>query len=187
MACHVGLIFMFRSLGIALNEVVVALLDEAGSWKVLRRFTWLLSSLTTLVLLLVAATPLAGLWFGRLSGLPENLTGMALQAIWLTLPLPVLSVLQSWYQGSLLHTRQTRVITESVAIFLVICAALLSAGVAWGKFPGLVVGWAAFTLATLIQTAWLWLRSRPVLSQLAQRENKDGLSDELRAETTGKA
>lgn len=180
-----GLIFMFRSLGIAFNEVVVALLDEAGSWKVLRRFALLLASINTTALLFVVATPLAGIWFGTVSGLPENLVGMALQALWITLPLPALSVLQSWYQGSLLHGRQTRVITESVAIFLVVCSALLASGVVWGKLPGLEVGWGAFSLATLIQTAWLWLRSRSIMRQLAQRDTRDRLSDELKAGTPG--
>jgi hypothetical protein len=182
-----GLIFMFRSLGMAFNEVVVALLDDPGSWKALRRFTLLLSSLTTLVLVLVVATPLAGLWFGDLSGLPENLVNIALQAFWLSLPLPALSVLQSWYQGSLLHSRKTRVITESVVVFLVVCAALLAGGVAWGRLPGLQVGWGAFSLATLTQTIWMWLRSRPVLRQLAHRDYREPLlSAESRAGTTGK-
>ena len=38
-----GLIFMLRSLGIAFNEVVVALLDEPGAAPALRRFTGILA------------------------------------------------------------------------------------------------------------------------------------------------
>jgi hypothetical protein len=182
-----GLIFMFRSLGMAYNEVVVALLDEAGSWPVLLRYTFLLSSLGFLGLLLVIATPLAGLWFGQVSALSQDLVRMALPAMWLALPLPALTVLQSWFQGNLLHSRQTRVITESVALFLVVCTAILAAGVVWGKFPGLMVGWTAFTLATIAQTAWLWLRSRPVLRKLSERDRLFEINEQLVEGTQDKA
>ena len=47
-----GLVFMVRSLGIAFNEVVVALLDEPGARPVLRRFTGILVAGTTAALLL---------------------------------------------------------------------------------------------------------------------------------------
>ena len=59
-----GLIFMFRSLGVAYNEVVVALLDEPLSYAGLRRFTNLLASATTAGLLLLVVTPLSMIWFG---------------------------------------------------------------------------------------------------------------------------
>ena len=69
-----GLVFMVRGLGIALNEVVVALLDEPGSSPNLERFTWLLAAGTTLILLLVVATPLSAFWFGRVSALSPALS-----------------------------------------------------------------------------------------------------------------
>lgn len=47
-----GLAFMFRSMGFAYNEVVVALLDHPGSTALLRRFANLLAVITTLGLIL---------------------------------------------------------------------------------------------------------------------------------------
>ena len=64
-----GLIFMLRSLGIAFNEVVVALLDEPGAAPALRRFTGILAAGTTLALVAIAATPVAPWWFSRVSAL----------------------------------------------------------------------------------------------------------------------
>jgi hypothetical protein len=155
-----GMIFMLRSLGIAYNEVVVALLDEPGSTGGLRRFTGLLGGGTTLIHLAITGTPLAGLWFGVVSGLSPDLAALAATGLWIALPLPVLNVLQSWFQGLILHDRRTSGITEAVIVFLASCTAMLWAGVLWGGATGLYVGLVAFVVATFLQTVWLWFRSR---------------------------
>jgi hypothetical protein len=165
-----GLIFMLRSLGIAYNEVVVALLDEARSVHSLRRFTTLLTVVTTGLMLVIAGTPSAMIWFGRVSALTPVLATLAHQALWIALPIPGLNVLQSWYQGAIVHSRTTRSITESVVIFLLITSLLLWAGVVWGETTGLFVGMIAFGVGNLAQTLWLWHRSRPVMRNLQVRD-----------------
>jgi hypothetical protein len=170
-----GLIFMFRSLGIAFYEVVIALLDEARSFFSLRRFTGLLTALTTLLLLILAATPLSTIWFGRVSALALPLVALAQTALWIALPIPALNVLQSWYQGALTHKRRTRAITEAMAIFLLTSSAILWAGVAWGQTTGLYIGLAAFGIGTLAQTVWLWYRSRAIMRSLQVRDADDPL------------
>jgi hypothetical protein len=104
----VGLVFLFRSAGMAYNEVVVALLDEPRSAQSLRRFTGLMTAAVTLLLLLFAATPLSWIWFRDISGLSPELARLAVIGVWLALPMPGLNVLQSWYQGAILHSRRTR-------------------------------------------------------------------------------
>lgn len=158
-----GLLFLIRSLGFAYNEVVVALLDEPGMARHLRRFTVALVLVTTAIVLLIAATPLATFWFGRLSALPPHLLSLARIGLLLALPLPALSVLQSWCQGAIVNSRRTRGITEAVGIYLVVNIVLLWSGVRWGQAVGLYVGMAAFTLSTAAQAGWLWQRSRSVL------------------------
>lgn len=165
-----GLIFLFRSLGIALNEVVVALLDETGSSNTLRRFAVILTVLSTFGLLLFSATPLSSWYFSGISALSPHLAEIARLGLWFTLPLPALSVIQSWYQGAILHGRRTRGITESVLVYLLASVITLVGGVLWGQTIGLFIGLASLTLSTAVQTAWLWLRSRPVLAVLAQRD-----------------
>jgi hypothetical protein len=165
-----GLIFMLRSLGVAYNEVVVALLDKPGSSQNLRRFTGLLSTTTTAALFLLAATPLSEFWFVQVSALSPHLADLAQKSVWIALPLPALSVLQSWYQGAILHGRQTRGITESVIIYLVTSGAVLGAGVQWGQMTGLYIGMAALGLSVLSQTIWLWLRCQPVMHRVAVRD-----------------
>jgi hypothetical protein len=159
-----GLIFMMRSLGIAYNEVVVALLDEPGAARTLRRFALLLSGGLTGVLLLVVATPLSHFWFQQISGLSPDLADLARAGLWFALPIPAMSVYQSWYQGAILHSRRTRAITEAVVIYLVTIAAMLWFGVASGVWTGLFVGLAAMAISMTLQTAWLWRRSRSILA-----------------------
>ena len=167
-----GLIFMLRSMGVAFNEVVVALLDEPHSTKPLRRFTLLLSIGTTGTLLLIASTPLSRLWLQNFSGLSSELATLARHGLWFGLLLPALNSLQSWYQGALLNSGKTRGISEAVAIFLLSTGLVLLGGVAWGKITGLYVGLAAFSFGMLVQTIWLWVRGRPVLRALYERDKQ---------------
>lgn len=165
-----GLVFLLRSFGIAYNEVVVALLDEPGAIRVLRRFAgWLVFALSAFLLLTVA-TPLADLWFSRLSALPPHLSVLARRAVWLSLPLPTLAVLQSWYQGAILHSRRTRAITEAVVIYLLANSLTLGVGVVWGQVTGVYVGLAAMSISMLLQTGLLWWRSRSVMRAIEARD-----------------
>ncbi len=165
-----GLLFLIRSLGFALNEVVVALLDRRGMVSSLRLFTGILAVSVTAFLLLFVMTPLSEVWFGRISALPPHLAELARTGLWLTLPIPALTALQSWYQGSIVNSRRTRGITEAVVIFLVVNVTLLWAGVVWGQVIGLYVGLAAFTISSAAQTSWLWWRSRPALRAVVTRD-----------------
>jgi hypothetical protein len=165
-----GLVFMLRSLGIALNEVVVALLDTPRSSNTLFRFTIILSAGTSVALFLIAATPLSTFWFSQASALEQPLAQLAQKGIWIALPLPALSVMQSWYQGTILYGRKTQGITESVIIYLLTSAVVFGLGVWFASVTGLYVGLIALSLSVAMQTVWLWLRSRPVLSQLQARD-----------------
>ncbi len=167
-----GMIFILRSLGIAYNEVVVALLDECGAYPYLKRFADLLAATTTILLLVVTATPVSHLWFQGVSALRPELAELAQSALWFALPLPALSVLQSWYQGTILYSKRTNGITESVIIYLFTSLIVLGAGVAVGAFTGLNIGILALTLSVATQTGWLWLRSRQIRKTLDKRDQE---------------
>lgn len=165
-----GLIFMLQSMGIALNEVVVTFLEEPGAAATLRRFTLTLVAITTGLLLLIAATPLSTWWFGQVSALSPELTELARTGLWLALPMPAMSALQSWFQGAILHSRRTRGITESVIVYLVTVGSILIAGVAWGHVTGLYIGMVAFATGMTLQTAWLFVRSRAPMRSVQARD-----------------
>jgi hypothetical protein len=165
-----GLTFLLRSPGIAMNEVVVAALDRPGSSRSLLRFARRLALSTSLLHLLLAATPLALLYFTRVSALPANLAHIAQLGFWLALPLPALAVFQSWFQGKILFGKQTRGVPESVIVFLVTVLIVLGGGVIWGKSTGLFISMTGFALANIAQMGWLWYRSQPVTKFLVNRD-----------------
>jgi hypothetical protein len=167
-----GLVFVFRGPGTAYNEVVVALLDRPGSVQRLRAFASWLAVLATAILLVITATPLARFWLETVSALSPDLTTLAHTGLWLVLPLPALTVGQSWVQGAILHSGRTRGITEAVGIYLFALAAILIAGVASGQTTGLYVGLAAMVIGGAAQTGWLWWRARPALALARAREQE---------------
>jgi hypothetical protein len=178
-----GLLFMLRSSGMAFNEVVVALVEEPGATRTLRRFAGTLMLATTGASLLLAATPLSGLWFGRLLGLAPELVSLAEVALWFGVPLAALTVLHSWYQGVLVSARRTRGVSEAVAINLAVTAAVLAIGVATGATAGVHVGAAAMTLGAVAQAVWLRRWARHPLSHLEDRDARP--APELAPEVLG--
>ncbi len=165
-----GLLFMFRSLGFALNEVVVAQLDRPDAWPSLRRFALLLTGGITATVALIAFTPLSRLWFGIVSGLDESLMNLATLGFATALLWPALDVLRNLLQGVIVHGRRTKAITESMGVFLVVSAVLLVIGTQWQAFPALPYAMVAFVLGTAAQVGWLWWRSRPLVRAFSTGE-----------------
>ncbi len=165
-----GLLFLLRSLGFAYQEVVVALLDEPGSAFTLRRFTIALSAILTLVMALIAATPLSWLWFHTISGLRPELAALGGSALWIGILMPAISVWQNALQGLLVHSRRTRGVSEAVAIFLLSAGVVLGIGVAQGTITGLYIGVGAFVVGGLVQVAWLLWRGRSAWAAISRRD-----------------
>ena len=95
-----GLSFTLRSLGLAFQEVVVALIDQPGAVTILRRFAFGLAIATSSLLFIIAASPLGRIYFGDIAGLSPELTDLGAQAIWLAILLPGLSAIESFLQGA---------------------------------------------------------------------------------------
>ncbi len=156
----VGIGFVVQSVGVAYNEVVVALLGRPDARPKLRRFARQVAVVLTAVWVLFAFTPLSKLWFAHAAGLNARLVPMAVLGMMIATPLPATRVLQSWYQGLLVSARKTGPITEAVLVFGVGCGSVMLAGVAWQGSAGVYVALAAFTTGRIVQTVWLGWRSR---------------------------
>jgi hypothetical protein len=172
-----GLTFLMRSLGFAYNEAVVTLLDQPRSYERMRRFTWILGGMTSLTLLIITVTPLSRFWFVGFSGLNPRLGELAANSLWFFVLTPGMAALQSWYQGTLLNSHQTRAITESVIVFLAVCVSLLAAGVTWGRYPGVYLAGTAYAVAFMAQTSWQAFRSKPQRKKFAQRDIAPAFND----------
>jgi hypothetical protein len=107
-----SLVFVFRSLGLAYQEVAITMLDRRPENRTaVLKFAAILGTCASLGLALIVATPLAGLWFQTVSGLSQELYRFALQPSWILIPIPALSVLLSLQRALLMHARATRPIT----------------------------------------------------------------------------
>lgn len=155
-----GLVFLIRGVGLAFNEVVVRLMGEPDGVRVLQRTARSAALAMMGLLLLLALTPLGELWFVTISGLPDDLARMSRRALLLAALMPGYAVLQSWYQGALVHARKTRAVPEAVALYLIVSSTLLALGVAFWDGPGIYYTIPSLTIAGVTQTVWLWWRSR---------------------------
>jgi hypothetical protein len=156
-----GFSFLIVTPGAAYNEVVIAMLDRDGARPTLKRFMFILMGVQFSIMILLAITPLAYFWFSRVSGLPENLALLASQAFLLLIPSSLISPLNSWFSGALLHKRKSRVLTESMGIYLSVYAASLTASSILNDVSGIYIAVGSAILASMTQTSWLAFRSRP--------------------------
>lgn len=157
-----AIVFLTRSTGFALNEVVVAQLDRPGARPALRSFTLMLALATSGALALIALTPLADLLFRGVFGLAPDLARVCRVALLFALVMPAYQALQSWYQGRLVHRGRTRGVTEAVVLYAAVALVGLGAGARWSTVPGIYWALATFTLGGILQTLWLARRARAV-------------------------
>ncbi len=137
----------------------------------MRRFAVGIGVFATALLALLMIPSVSEAIFADLMDLAAPLPAMVYTSLFLLLPMPAVAVYQSYFQGVILHSRRTRSITESVAIFLGVATVALIAGVMWGGAAGLYVALGAFVIGELVRTTWLWLRSRPARLELRARDN----------------
>jgi hypothetical protein len=161
-----GLVFIFQASGMALNEVVVTHLGTPGARRSLVRFTLLIAGVMLALQLALVASPGVQRWLEIVNKLSPELAALGVTAFWLALPIAPLRALVSWYQGVLVHAHQTRAITESVAVFLVVAATVLYIGVVTRVAPGLHVALTAFSLGFACQALWQRRRARASLEAL---------------------
>ena len=158
-----GMVFLCRSAGVAFNEVVIGHCENREEIPSLRLFAWMVGGVFTLILAVVALTPLSGFWFNKVMGLDPVLVELGMASLWIAIPIPLMTFLQSLYQGVLVNAHRTRYITESVALFLTVTCMVIGAGVLMGPQNGVTAVLLAYTIGNLLQTGWLWHRCRTTI------------------------
>ncbi|MCO6453036.1 MAG: hypothetical protein J5I90_19790 [Caldilineales bacterium] len=165
-----SLAFLFRSLGFGYQEVVVALLRDEHSLHMLKRFGLFVGLVLSALLVVIAVTPLNGLWYGRISGLTPDLVslaGLPTLVIGLT---PLAAFLIASQRGILVHLHRTRPITAAVAINLTVLALTMWLGMQTLALPGVLIASAAFALSIITETLFLSTQTRTASARLAPVE-----------------
>lgn len=115
-----SLVFIFRSVGLAYQEVVIALIgDEQEGYAPLRTFGLLLSLGVAVGLSLIAWTPLAGVWFRNVSGLTDELAAFAITPTRILAVIPGLTAILSFQRAVMVIRTTTNRITWATIIEVV--------------------------------------------------------------------
>jgi len=148
--------FVFRALGLSYQEVAIAVIGPRGEHTgVVSRFALWLGLGTSLGLAAIAATPLADVWFGTVSGLTPELTRVAILPALILIPLPGLSVLQSLQRGILVKAHRTAPITWATALEIAVVATGFPVLTALFGWAGVVSAVTAFVVGRLTAVAYL--------------------------------
>jgi hypothetical protein len=154
-------VFIFRSLGLSSQEVVIALLGKDGmNYGILKKFAVILASVLVGILIIIAFSPLADVWFNKVSGLSAGLTQFARIPLMVMSIFPMFTVLISFQRALLVDSKTTGPITSAtiaefggIVIVLFICVKFLS-------LPGAVAATTAFVLGRICANIYL---TKPVL------------------------
>ena len=161
-----SLVFVFRSLGLAYQEVGIALMGDHGeNFVPLRRFAWSLGLVVVAGLGLIAWTPLGRIWFELISGLSPELARFALVPSKILVLIPGLAVLLSFQRAVLVHAKRTMPITAATTIEVVGIVSVLSVGI----FVLDTVGVVAASLALLLGRIGANLYLAPILRRSPRR------------------
>ena len=121
-----SLVFIFRSMGLSYQEVLIALVgDRKQNYPSLRKFAITMGLIVTVIPAVIAFTPLANIWFLKVSGLTPDLAAIAFTPLKLMLFLPALSVLLSFQRSTLVITGKTRPISIATGIELLVIIGVL--------------------------------------------------------------
>ncbi len=152
----VGLAFIFRTGGIALQEVIIALSGDGDGEgdggagverrRALSRFTLKLGTASTAAMAAVVFTPLGMVWYATVSGLSPDLADLAVLPGALLVLLPFLETLQSYERAILVKAHRTTPISTAVAVQLAVTALIFSVMVLARKIVGAVSVGPALTL-----------------------------------------
>lgn len=112
-----SLVFIFRSCGLAYQEVAIALIgDDFEGYEPLRNFAGILMAGAALGLAAIAFTPLQLIWFRDVSGLSAELSRLAGTTAGILAAMPALAVLLSFQRAMVVNLRITRFVTWATAI-----------------------------------------------------------------------
>ncbi|HCM60639.1 MAG TPA: hypothetical protein DIS74_09750 [Bacteroidales bacterium] len=151
-----SLVFIFRSLGLSYQEVNIALIGkQKQNYRLLRNFAVYMGVAVTVLISILALTPLADLWFINISGLSQELADLSYLPLKIMILLPAFTVLLNYQRSLLLINRTTGPISAAMAVELVSIIVILLVCVVLLDMTGVVAAALAFTAGKGISTLCL--------------------------------
>jgi hypothetical protein len=164
-----ALSFLFRAVGLSFQDTAIALMGERHKHlPELSRFTVVMGLSASLLLAVVAFTPLADIWFQGISGLTPELAAFAYLPAKIIVPLPALTVLLGLQRGMFVNVRRTRSITLATAIEVTFIAVTFVT-LGWGlDVIGATAAFVAFVVGRLAANAFLAVRGARLVRGTAE-------------------
>jgi len=151
-----SLIFVFRSLGLSFQEVVITLIGKNKEhYQDLKKFAFRLSVAVVAILGLIAFTPLVKIWFGSVSGLSFELSRLAYLPTRILFVLPGLTVWISFQRGILVNTKMTTPIIWATALEVSFIVLVLLVTIFQMRFIGVVAAAYAYIIGRLAANFFL--------------------------------
>lgn len=165
-----GFIFLFRGIGLAWQEVVITLVgDNFEELRPIRAFTFSLAATTTIILAIVAFTPLSDLWFSEVSGLESTLVEFTRIPLMIMILLPATSAILSFQRGILVLSGRTSHITITTAIEVALVIVILLVLIGALNMIGAIAAAIAVITGRLIANGYITV---PFLRVLRERRSQ---------------
>ncbi len=149
-------VFIFRALGLSYQEVIIARIgDDKSGYIPLRNFAILLSSVLSIILFIIAFTPLADIWFRDVSGLSDLLSAFARTPLKIMAIIPALTVLISFQRSVLVSDKNTGPITWGTAIEFVVIVIVMLLSINVFSFVGAVAATISFVVGRITANFYL--------------------------------
>jgi len=143
-------------MGLSYQEVNIALIGkEKQNYRILRNFAIYLGLLVTVLISLLALTPLAYLWFINVSGLSDELAELSYLPLKIMILLPALTVLLNFQRSSMIINGTTGPISMATAVELIGIIAILLVCVVFLNLIGVVAASIAFTAGKVLSNLYL--------------------------------
>ena len=159
-----SLVFIFRSMGLSFQEVNIALIGrQRQNYRILRSYAVYLGIAVTVLITVMAFTPLANLWFVNVSGLSAGLADLSYLPLKIMILLPALTVLLNFQRSLLVINGTTGPISKATAVELVGIIAVMLVCVVFLDLIGVVAAAIAFIAGKGMSTLYLSPRQAAVV------------------------
>ena len=160
-------LFLFRSLGLSYQEVVIALIgDQYQKFRSMKKFALLLGSILFVLFLLIIGTPLLRIWYHTISGLSPELTTFAISATTILFLMPALEVLLSLQRGLQVNVRKTKPVTVATAIELCGIIIVLFLCINFFNMVGAIAASIALLVGRILTNIYLFFPNHALLNKL---------------------
>ncbi len=156
-----ALVFIFRSVGISFQEVVVALLDPAFQrYRLLARFAWGIALAAVAGVALVGWTPVGSLWYHTISGLSLELTHYAIVATQILCIIPGLTAWLAFERGVLMTAGTTVAVSNATVLEIAFIGVTMWIAIAAFDMIGIFAAAMALVVGRLVANLYLYGKIR---------------------------